>query len=276
VVLGPLCGIFFLAAPLHALPRHFEPNRGQAPPSALYVARNGANAALFSSTGPAFAQGTARIAMTLEGASQRAPRGESPLPGRSNYFLPSARIAGVPHFGTLRYAGIYRGIDLVFYGDEYDFTLAPHTDPRAIRMRFDGAAQLDKGELIVKSGAFELRHRAPVAYQEFDSARPAVTAAYRLNGGIVTFDVGAYDRSRPLVIDPVLVYSTYFGGSGADDASTVLLDTSDNTIIAGTTTSTNLPSTTGVRAADFVTTLSYVAKMDAKSNVIFATHFGAG
>jgi len=276
VVLGPLCGIFFLWAPLHALPRHFEPNRGQAPPSAFYVARNGANTALFSAAGPTFAQGGARIAMTLEGASRRAPLGESPLPGCSNYFLPSAQVTGVPHFGTLRYAGVYRGIDLVFHGDEYDFTLAAHADPRTIRMRFDATARLDNGELIVKSGDFELRHRAPVAYQEFDGSRHDVTAAYRLDRGIVTFDVGAYDHSRRLVIDPVLLYSTYFGGSAADDASTVLLDASGNTIMAGTTTSTDLPSTTGTRPGSFVSTLSYVTKMDAKSNLIFATYFGAG
>ena len=118
MVLGPLCGIFFLWAPLSALPLHFEPNRGQAPASALYLAPNGPNLALFSAAGPTFAQGGARISMTLGGASHRAPLAESPLPGRSNYFLPAVRIAGVPHFGTLRYAGVYRGIDLVFYGDE--------------------------------------------------------------------------------------------------------------------------------------------------------------
>jgi uncharacterized protein (TIGR03437 family) len=262
---------------LYALPRHFEPNRGQAPPSALYLARNGPNLALFSAAGPTFAQGGARISMMLDGASHRAPRAESPLPGRSNYFLPAARIAGVPHFSTLRYAGIYPGIDLVFHGDEYDFTLAPHVDPRAIRMRFDGTARVDHGELIVKSGGFELRHRAPVAYQEFGGARHAVSAAYRLFGGIATFDVGAYDPSHPLVIDPVLVYSTYFGGSGADDASAVLLDASGNAILVGSTTSTDLPVTAGAyqKSVKPSITLGYVAKLDAKSNVLFASYFAA-
>jgi len=144
-------------------------------------------------------------------------------------------------------------------------------------MRYDGAARVDHGEPIVKSGGFELRHRAPVAYQEFGGARHAVSAAYRLFGGIGTFGVGAYDRSRPLVINPVLVYSTYFGGSGADDASAVLLDASGNTILVGSTTSTDLPVTAGAyqKSVKPSITLGYVAKLDAKSNVLFASYFAA-
>jgi uncharacterized protein (TIGR03437 family) len=206
--------------------------------------------------------------MTLPGAARRTPQSESPLPGRSNYLF-DPPITGVPHFAALRYASVYPGIDLLFHGApgglEYDFRVAPGTDPRAIRIRFDGASRIEAGDLIVSAGDLELRHRAPVAYQEIDGTRRSVTAAYRLRDGIVSFTLGAYDRSRPLVIDPVLIYATYFGSD--DSASAILLDSAGNTVIAATGVVydplANIPS-------------AFVAKLDPNSNVIFTTYLPPG
>jgi uncharacterized protein (TIGR03437 family) len=253
------------AAPLFlcALPVHFEPNRGQAAPSALYVARGGGRAAAFTSEGAVFG---ARVRMTLAGSRRGALEPVSPLPGRSNYFIgaDSGRWrAGVPHFGGLRYRGVYPGIDLLFHGDggtlEYDFQVAPLANPAAIRVRFPGASRvaLENGELVVRAGECELRHRRPVAYQETAAGRRYVDARYRLRNGVASFEMGAYDHARALVIDPVLTYATYLGGSGADSATAVAADSAGNAFVAGYTDSSDFP-----MARTASTMAGFVSKLD--------------
>src|SRR6185369_10124350 len=124
----------------------------------------------------------------------------------------------VPSFAKVRYASVYPGIDLVYYGNqsqlEYDFVVAPGADPRSIRMRFQGAKSVrisDAGDLLVD----DMIQKRPVLYQ--DGPRREVAGHYVLLGrNTVGVRVGAYDRSRPLVIDPVLSYLSYMGGTGGD------------------------------------------------------------
>jgi uncharacterized protein (TIGR03437 family) len=256
-----------IAAPLSlcALPLHFEPNRGQAAPPALYVARGGGRVAAFTAEGAVFGSGDARVRMTLDGSRRGAVEPVSPLPGRSNYFLgadPGRWRAGVPHFGGLRYRGVYPGIDLLFHGTEgaleYDFQIAPRANPSAIQVRFPGAfsVALENGELLVRGDEFELRHRRPVAYQETAAGRRYIEARYRVREGVVSFELGAYDRGRALVIDPVLTYATYVGGSGADHATAVTADSAGNAFVAGYTDSSEFSATHGgSTVAGFVTKL---------------------
>ena len=261
---GPRAGAMFsfrtllvLLAPLslYSLPVHFEPNRGQASAGVLYVARSVRQMAQFTAAGPVFSG----IRMRLEGAHRLAAELASPLPGRSNYFMgrdPARWRTGVPHFAALRYRGVYQGVDLLFHGDhaglEYDFTLAPGADPRVIRIRFCGASRvaLEGDELVVGRGAAELRHGRPVVYQEAAGVRRYIAARYRLQDGVVSFELGPYDRTQALVIDPVLSYASYLGGSGANSATAVAVDSVGNAIVAGTLGSGN-GSTTG-----------FVAKVD--------------
>jgi uncharacterized protein (TIGR03437 family) len=254
---------------LYALPVHFEPNRGQAAAGVLYLARSVGPVAQFTAAGPVFSG----IRMSLEGARRLAAEPVSPLPGRSNYFIgrdPARWRTGVPHFAGLRYRAVYPGVDLLFHGApaglEYDFTLAPGADPRAIRIRFRGATRvaLEGDQLVVGRGAAELRHGRPVVYQETAGARRYIAARYRLQGGVVSFELGAYDRTRALVIDPVLSYATYFGGSGTDSATAVAVDSAGNAILAGTLGSSS-GSTTG-----------FVAKFDPTGSVLlFSTNVSA-
>jgi hypothetical protein len=145
---------------------------------------------------------------------------------RSNYFIgndPSQWRTGIPNYGRIRYAGIYPGVDLVYYGNqrrlEHDFVVAPSANPRRIVIALQGAQRMHidsaSGDLVLTTAAGEIRLLKPAAYQQTGSKRTAIASGYKLLAqNRVAFHIGRYDRSEPLVIDPVLVYSTYLGGSG--------------------------------------------------------------
>ena len=146
------------------------------------------------------------------------------LPGKVNYLRgndPKRWHTNIPTYRQVKYAQVYPGIDLVYYGNprqlEHDFVVAPGTDPAAIALEIEGAGQpsIDaKGDLVLANPRGAVRFQKPVIYQEVNGRRQMVAGAYVLTGaGRLGFRVGAYDPTRPLVIDPVLVYSTYLGGS---------------------------------------------------------------
>jgi hypothetical protein len=193
------------------------------------------------------------LRMKMVGANPR-PRveGQEELTVKTNYFIgsdPREWRTDVASYAKVRYAEVYRGIDLVYYGSlrqlEYDFVVAPDADPREIRLEFAGSKRirLDGGELVLETAASEVRQRAPVAYQEVRGARLGVASRYVLKrGSHVGIDVGEYDRTLPLVIDPVLTYSTYLGGGGVDRGHGIASDASgQNVYVAGETNSTNFP-----------------------------------
>jgi uncharacterized protein (TIGR03437 family) len=182
--------------------------------------------------------------MRLLGAQHDAPATVlDPLPGASNYFIGSDRSrwrTRVPHFAKVRFAGVYPGVDLVYHGDgqqiEYDFALAPHADAGMLRLSFDGASRLalDRdGNLTVTTASATLRFRKPVAYQDGRT----VAAAFRVSRNGVAFRLGPYDKSKPLLIDPTLVYSSCFGGSKGNGAAGIVADAAGNAYIVGTTSS---------------------------------------
>ena len=149
--------------------------------------------------------------------------GLKPEAGISNYFLgndPAKWHTNVPHFGTVRIGDAYPGVDLVFYGNpqqlEYDFQVAPGANPDEIRIAADGArsTSLDgSGNLVLGTAAGNVQLKRPDAYQEIDGKRLPVKSEFRLlSGNVVQFRVGEYNRSKPLVIDPVLLYAVSLGG----------------------------------------------------------------
>ena len=206
------------------------------------------------------------VRMQLAGANPSADAtGISQLPGKSNYFVgnnPAKWHRNIPQFARVRYQSVYPGVDLVYYGNqgqlEYDFEVAPGADPRQIAFRFEGeeSANLDSGgNLILASGGNQVKLKAPRIYQEFGAEqRPVAGRFVRQPDAKVGFELAAYDRSRTLIIDPVLTYSTYFGGSGNESCSIILgiasppsgcpavaIDASSNIYIAGSTTSIDFP-----------------------------------
>ena len=226
------------------------------------------------------------LRMKLVGANP-APdvAGLEELPGKSNYFIgndPKKWRSNVPHYARVAYLEVYPGIDLVYYGNrqqlEYDFIVAPGADPDAIRLGFEGADEINldhQGNLILQTAGGELLQRAPVIYQEIEGVKASVAGGYVLqDDNEVSFAVAAYDASRPLIIDPVLEYSSYLGGSEGDQGISVAVDAAGNLYVTGDTVSSNFPTTSGA----FQTTGSssvYVTKVNAAGSVLlYSTYLG--
>jgi hypothetical protein len=178
--------------------------------------------------------------------------GEGPLPGKSNYFFgkdPKKWRTNIAHYAKVHYESVYPGIDLVYYGNqrqlECDFVVAPGADPKVIRLAFKGADKLSldqDGQLVLETGGGKVIQHAPGIYQEVGGKRRAIPARYVLTGDHqVSFRVAAYDATRSLIIDPVLSYSTYLGGSKHDEAHGIAVDEAGHAYVAGWTLSQDFP-----------------------------------
>ena len=255
-----------------SLPLFFEPNQGQTDSRVKFLAR-GSGYGLFLTEDEAVLElrhspsvetqlagsrptkqrpTNGVIRMRLDGANGAARvSGTQPLPGKSNYFIgndPTKWRRGIPQFAAVSYESVYPGIDLVYYGSqeqlEYDFHVAPGADPGQIVLRFDGAsAHLDSGDLVLSTDEEDVRFHAPRVYQPdgpSTTGEKLVSGRFRqLADGRIGFMIGDYDRNRELVIDPVLSYSSYLGGSGSESNVQVAVDIGANIYVAGSTTSVN-------------------------------------
>ena len=225
---------------------------------------------------PSSAPSAVQLRLRLFGANpQPEVRGQEELPGKANYFIgsdPSQWRANIPTYAKVHYRNVYPGVDLVYYGNqrqlEHDFVVAPGADPKQIRLAVEGAERVEleaQGDAVLRAGDGEVRLRAPLAYQEINGRRQPVAASYVLHETTphsalrtphsdaphsalrtphlqeLGFELGAYDPTLPLVIDPVLVYSTYLGGSGNEMATGIAVDSFGNAHITGQTLSANFP-----------------------------------
>ena len=182
------------------------------------------------------------------------------LPGTVNYFIdndPSRWTKGVSTFGKVNYREIYPGIDLVYYGTqrqlESDFIVAPGADPRRIALEFSGASPMlsPDGNLVLMLDGTPLTFRKPVVYQTIAGKKELIEGNYELSGDRAQFGLGKYDHSRVLVIDPVLSYLTYLGGSNADlvgfttyggnTTQGMVVDQAGNVYVTGSSQSTDFP-----------------------------------
>ena len=272
-----------------SLPLVFEPAGGFD-----YVARR-PGYSLHLSRGEARVEGASgAVRIRFRGANPRAAaEGLGKQAGRVNYFLgadASRWRRGVPAFTRVRYREIYPGVDLDYYGSgselEYDLIVAPGADPERILLDVEGrgALRVDaSGDLVLGRGA--LRLRTPVLYQEVDGVRREIAGGYTIRGrNRAGFQVGAYDRTKPLIIDPVLVFATFLGGSGSenlpgasDDVTTasVAVDPDGNIYVAGNTLSANFPTANPLQAAGAGNVDAYVAKLDPSgSKLLYCTYLG--
>ena len=265
------------------LPLSFEANQGQADPQVQFLSRGSGYSLFLTDSGAVLALGEASacksspaakaapcstgksdvVRMTLlNHAGQSRPghatpaAGEQQLPGKVNYFLgndPTRWRSNLSTYARVRYSQVYSGIDLVYYGNqrqlEYDFVVAPGANPESILLRFEGQRHLRiaaNGDLILQGEAGSAAFHKPVIYQEKGGHRQTVAGSFELAANdTVRFRLGHYDRTRQLIIDPVLVYSTYLGGSGAathgDQGNGIAIDSTGHAYIVGTTFSSDFP-----------------------------------
>jgi hypothetical protein len=292
------------------LPLAFEENQGQAHGQAKYWARaNGyalflaANEALISLPGP-----TSQAARPVKERTGRQHPPDStsaavvrlhwaganlhpviaaadPFQFRSNYFIgKNAKKwrTNVAQYARVEYRDVYPGVNLVFHGRqrqmEFDFVVAPDADSAPIALQFSGTdlIQDDGGNLILRSDAGDLVLHKPRAYQQDHGQRTSVEARFVLVDHRVRFVLGHYDRTRELIIDPTLSYSTYFGGSGQDDGLAVAVDGNGNAYVTGQTASSTLPAPSGGStligpSGSFDV---FVTKFDPSGKILYTTFIG--
>jgi len=273
----------------------FESNQGQTDQRVKFLSR-GAGYTLFLTLTEAVLslrqkrdQQPAVVRMKMAGAN-RSPEvvGDTKLPARVSYF--SGRDAAgsksnVETYARIKYREVYPGIDLVYYGKqqqlEYDFIVAPHHDPGKIRINFSGARRValdPTGALVIHTDAGQIRQQPPIAYQQLGDVRQTVAAAYSLkNNGEVVFKIGDYDRTKTLVIDPVIDYSTYLGGNGQEEANDIAIDSKGFLYVTGWTSSVNFPVEQAIKGNLTGATDAFISMIDPSlgpNSLVSSTYWG--
>lgn len=195
---------------------------------------------------------------------------------------PEDRRRGSPSCGGVCYRNVYPGVDVVYYINqgllEYDFVVAPGGDPSRIALTFDGAERVEidaRGDLLVYTRSGMLRQPKPTIYQEFAGVRQVLRGGYLLRGACeLAFELGPYDASRPLVIDPVVEYATYLGGTGEESPARVAVDRAGNIYVTGTTSSPDFPGTPVIDRSLGNQMDAFVAKFSPEGSLIYSTLVG--
>jgi beta-propeller repeat-containing protein/HYDIN/CFA65/VesB family protein/ASPM-SPD-2-Hydin domain-containing protein len=251
-------------------------------------ASHGAQHSLPSNRGSgASGRATVRVDIKLVGANPSPEiSGLERLPGTTNYLIgsdPSHWHVKIPTYAQLRYKNIYPGIDLVYYGNqgqlESDFVVAPGADPNVIRISLEGggALRLDaQGDLVLGATDKEIRLHKPRLYQEVRGKKQEVFGKYFLAGSNqVGFEVGSYNTTQELTIDPTLSYSTYLGGTTFDQANGIAVDAAGNAYVAGFTSSSNFITTPGAFDTSAASGFdAFVTKFSPTGSVVYSTYLG--
>ena len=284
------------------LPLSFEANLGQTDPRVRFLSRGNGYALYLTAdeavlalenraresggAGDSARRSASVLRMKFAGANpEPSIHGLGQMIAKSNYITgddPKGWRSGVANYERVRYDRLYRGIDLVFYGNqrqiEYDFILAPGADSRQIRLSLEGARGIkirEGGDLLIDVEGGEICQLRPVAYQEIGGARQEVAARYVVDGHQIGFAVGDYDRSKPLVIDPILSYSTYLGGSGDDAGSAIAVDSAGNAFVTGHTFSPDFPTRNPIQVANAAPTDLFITKLNPSGTaLIYSTYIG--
>jgi hypothetical protein len=282
------------------LPMSFEPNQGQTDSEVKFLARS-AGYALFLTgneavlrfqnkhAGNGDSMDPSVLRMKLENTNAKSKvTGLSELPGKSNYFIgnnPEKWRADMPNYAQVKYESIYPGVDLIYYSThgrqlEFDFVVAAGADPRQIKLGFADVNELKldaAGDLVMGTNERQVRMHRPVVYQWNDGKREPVTAQYTVSEAKqVGFDIAPYDTSKELVIDPVLAYSTFLGGTGEEAGIEIAVSPLGNAYVTGLTTSIDFPTKpNGARFGPGGGSDVFVTKFNAAGNqLLYSTYLG--
>ena len=230
------------------------------------------------------ARGEAAFQLRFDGArSEAQPEGLEPLPARITVLggnNPSAWLPALPAFGAVRYRGLYPGIDMVYRAAsriKSEFVVAPGADPSRIRMRFSAGQSLSvekDGSLRVKSAGGELRDERLEVFQVIAGRKVKVPARFSVpESQVAGFELGAFDGAAELVIDPVISYSSYLGGSRIDQITAVAIDAAGAAFVSGWTDSQNFPVLSSIRVFSG-SVEAFVAKIGPSGALEWATFIG--
>jgi photosystem II stability/assembly factor-like uncharacterized protein len=226
--------------------------------------------------------------MQLKGANPKAEvGGRDQLSGITSYFIgndPRQWHPAIPTYGRVQYRDVYPGIDLTYYGNkrqlEYDFIVRPHADPRAIRIEFRGIRNMrveENGDLVLGTSAGEIRHLKPSIYERDGDTKHFIDGRYAIRGrSEVGFEVGNYDPSKELIIDPIFVYSTFLGGTSTDVGKAIAVDSFGFAYVTGYTSSFNFPTTINAYSTTYSNQNDvFVTKLDQSgSSLVYSTFIG--
>jgi hypothetical protein len=285
-----------LSNPVHGLPLVFEHYENQRSGEVQFVSRAPGYTVFIEPRQvtmafrrPSFSNQGARPFVRmglLQSNPSSAALAEEPQLAKANYFIgndPTRWRTNVSLFGKVRFPSVYKNVDLVYYGNdhqlEYDFVIRPGGEPQSIRFSVTGAnlARIEQsGDLVLQAGeARAILHR-PLAYQIINAQRREVAASFlALGGSRFGIRVASYDRKSPLIIDPVLAYSTYLGGSDDEGILGIGFDEDGNIYVAGETSSLDFPQKGAVQNHLGGNYDAFVSKFDAQgAHLIYSTYLG--
>jgi hypothetical protein len=276
------------------LPLRFE-RAHQAGVTEAFVARGSGYSVSVSAAGASLSLreqsggGHRTVMMSLAGGNREARATlRRALPGFSNYLIGSDRqqwVTGVRGYGEIEYRGVYRGVDVVYYGNqrklEFDFIVAPGARVDAIALAFDGANSVSvnpAGEVVIGTDGGNLVQHRPTIYQDDRGVRRAIRGGYVVRrDGKIGFRVGKYDRRLPLIIDPVLSYATYLGGANTERGYGVAVDPAGHVIVAGVTVSPDFPVVNAAQPHKRGHVDAFVVKLTPAGDAMaYSTYFGGG
>jgi uncharacterized protein (TIGR03437 family) len=280
-------------------PLRFEENRGQIASGARFIARGpnylleihaGENRLTWTETNSKRA-GTVRT--RLVGANRNAQlEGREALDAHTSYFQGASQAGwrpAVPNYGRVQASGVYPGVDLVFYGAsgklEYDFVVKPGANPRSIQFDLDDVPNVSiapDGDLVLQSAAGDVHWKKPLIYQTVGDTQRVIPGGFkRIGKRRIGFQIGRYDTSHALIIDPVMNYATYYGGAGNEAPRAIGTDAAGNVYIAGETTTQALPTTKGVVQPTYggetispFTGDAFIAKFTPSGSLLYVTYLG--